>query len=152
MHIFSQDDLTRKSAAELFPQARCAEGAVAGNWLLHGELDRAHKIAQEIETPEGSFWHAIMHRREPDAANSAYWFRRVGKHPLFPALRERVAVLLADFPGVKFALKSEWDPFAFGDFYEDARRRPGSREKAFSDAVEQIEWELLFDYCARPSE
>lgn len=152
MRTFSRDDLSAKSAKELFPQARSAEGAVAGNWLFHGDLDRAHKIAQEIETPEGSFWHAIMHRREPDASNSAYWFRRVGKHPLFPALHERVAALLADYTDVNFHLKAEWDPFAFIDFYEVARRKPGSREKALSDAIERIEWELLFDYCARPSE
>src|SRR5690242_1748407 len=52
----------------------------AGLYLYFDHLDPAHKIAQDIETPDGSFWHGIMHRREPDDENSAYWFRRVGAH------------------------------------------------------------------------
>jgi hypothetical protein len=28
------------------------------------------------------FWHAIMHRREPDAANSKHWWRQVGTLPV----------------------------------------------------------------------
>src|SRR5687767_6605154 len=43
--------------------ARCA---LAGLWLLFDELERAHRIVQEIPTPTGSFWHAIVHRREGD--------------------------------------------------------------------------------------
>jgi hypothetical protein len=152
MKTFSKDDLRGRTPQELFPGARAPEAAVAGAWLALGDLDAAHKAAQEIETPEGSFWHAILHRREPDPANSAYWFRRTGRHPVFPALRERVAALLDEFADVRFALKDEWDPYAFIDFYETARRRPGSRERELSDAIEQIEWELLFEYCTRPSE
>ena len=45
----------------------------AGLWLLHNFLDESHTISQGIHTPEGSFWHAIMHRREPDPMNSKYW-------------------------------------------------------------------------------
>src|SRR5262245_53176291 len=55
--------------------ARCC---LAGLWLLHNYLDESHGISQDVETPGGSFWHAILHRREPDAWNSKYWWRRVG--------------------------------------------------------------------------
>src|SRR5947209_3766436 len=58
-----------------------ARACLGGLWLRFDFLDESHKISQEIETPTGSFWHAIMHRREGDFANSKYWWRRVGKHP-----------------------------------------------------------------------
>src|SRR4051794_41678662 len=44
----------------------------AGLWLLFDFLDESHRVSQELHTPEGSFWHAIMHRREPDPDNSKY--------------------------------------------------------------------------------
>ena len=41
----------------------------AGLWLLHDFFEQAHEISQELETPEGSYWHALVHRREPDHGN-----------------------------------------------------------------------------------
>jgi hypothetical protein len=46
--------------------ARCC---LAGLWLLHDFLDEAHAVSQDIGTVEGSYWHGIMHRREPDYSN-----------------------------------------------------------------------------------
>ncbi len=60
--------------------------ANAGLWLLAGNLDESHQISQSIESPEGSFWHGIMHRREGDFWNAKYWFRRVGRHPVLSEL------------------------------------------------------------------
>src|SRR5437867_2950796 len=60
----------------------------AGLWLYHDFLDEAHAICDQ-ETPELNFWHAIMHRREPDASNSKYWWRQVGKHSVLDQLREQ---------------------------------------------------------------
>src|SRR5206468_11060049 len=79
--------LTRWKARDLFPGARSPEGALAGMYLYFSCEPEAHKIAQDLETAEGNFWHGIVHRREPDASNASYWFRRVGKHAVFPALR-----------------------------------------------------------------
>ena len=44
-----------------------------GNW------ERAHEIAQEIASPDGSWVHAYLHRREGDQSNASYWYRRAGK-------------------------------------------------------------------------
>jgi hypothetical protein len=46
-----------------------ARACLAGLWLYHDFLDESHTISQDIDTPTGSYWHGIMHRREPDAGN-----------------------------------------------------------------------------------
>jgi len=40
---------------------------------------RAHEIAQDIDTPDAAWVHAYLHRRDGDASNAAYWYRRAGK-------------------------------------------------------------------------
>ena len=39
----------------------------------------SHNIAQEIHSIEGSWIHAYLHRKEGDAGNAAYWYRKAGK-------------------------------------------------------------------------
>ena len=63
--------------------------------LWHDQLDASHTISQGLENADGSFLHAIMHRREPDAWNSKYWWRRVGHHHAFPEIARRVGEFLA---------------------------------------------------------
>jgi hypothetical protein len=138
------DALVGKSASQLFPGAFSPEAALSGLYLYFCAYDQSHSISQDISSVEGSFWHGIMHRQEPDPGNSGYWFRRVGNHPVFPDLRDAAAE--AGFP-----VKDKWDPFAFIDYCEQARRRPGSTEERIAMAVQLAEWQLLFDYCARPN-
>src|SRR5438067_2545091 len=77
-------------------------------WLYFSCYDESHTISQSIESVEGSFWHGILHRQEPDPGNAAYWFRRVGSHPVFPELQEAAAEL--NVAGL-FPLGKTWDPF-----------------------------------------
>jgi hypothetical protein len=44
-----------------------------------GDWDGAHWVAQDIETPEGAWVHAYLHRKEGDIGNAGYWYRRAGK-------------------------------------------------------------------------
>jgi hypothetical protein len=139
----SEEARRRLKAAEaplLFPGSRGPEAALSGLYLYFSCFDEAHEIAQNVSTPEGSYWHAIVHRQEPDAGNSGYWFRQVGAHPLFPALRQAAAEI-----GVDFGLR--WDPLAFIDLCEKARLQPGSPEERRALEVQRAEWQLLFDYC-----
>src|SRR4051812_32508299 len=78
--------LSTARAGDLFPNSFSPQGAMSGLFLYFSCLDEAHTLAQGLSTAEGSFWHGIMHRQEPDAANAGYWFRRVGRHPIFRAL------------------------------------------------------------------
>lgn len=140
--------LKTSSARTLFPGARAPEAAFSGLWLYFSCLDESHSLSQEIETPDGSFWHGIMHRQEPDAWNSGYWFRRVGAHPVFPALQEAAARIAAAYSPVPFEVKASWDPFAFIDSCERARRQPASDAERLAQEIQRAEWQLLFDHCA----
>jgi hypothetical protein len=53
--------------------------AVALWWDAKGEWSRAHEIAQDISSPEASWVHAYLHRKEGDASNADYWYARAGK-------------------------------------------------------------------------
>ena len=44
-----------------------------------GEWDAAHQVAQEIDDETGAWIHAYLHRKEGDAGNAGYWYRRARK-------------------------------------------------------------------------
>jgi hypothetical protein len=44
-----------------------------------GDFDRAHELAQSDEGGAGDWVHAYLHRKEGDAGNAGYWYRRAGK-------------------------------------------------------------------------
>jgi hypothetical protein len=126
----------------IFPQLRDREaalGCLCGLWLVHDFLDESHRISQDLHTWYGSYWHGIMHRREPDPDNAKYWFRRVAKNPVYEALASQWADLGAT---------GDWDPFAFVDRCE-RERGTGSDGEMFCRRVQLREIRLLFDWCFR---
>jgi len=48
-------------------------------WDKKGDWDRAHRIAQEISTTQGSAVHAYLHREEGVIWNADYWYNRAGR-------------------------------------------------------------------------
>jgi hypothetical protein len=129
---------------ELFPAVRdreAARGCISGLWLYHDFLDESHTISQDLRGWIGSYWHAVMHRREPDPDNAKYWFRRVPDNPVFEGLAAyagQLALLLED----------GWDPFEFVDMCQE-HRGAGSDGEAFCRRVQLREMQLLFDRCFR---
>ncbi|MDZ4801747.1 MAG: hypothetical protein SGI92_26620 [Bryobacteraceae bacterium] len=141
--------LQAASARILFADARAPEAAMAGLWLYFNGFEQAHNISQEIPGPDGSYWHGILHRQEPDAGNAGYWFRRVGRHTIFPALHDTAIQILSEASSrLTWKPGSTWDPFEFIDFCEMARRRPGSQEELAARRIAVAEWQLLFHHCA----
>jgi hypothetical protein len=41
-----------------------------------GDWDAAHRVAQDVDDANGAWVHAYLHRKEGDAGNAAYWYRR----------------------------------------------------------------------------
>ena len=50
----------------------------------HGDWNAAHEVAQDVPDPDGAWVHAYLHRKEGDASNAAYWYRRAAQ----PVCRE----------------------------------------------------------------
>ncbi|TCH98244.1 hypothetical protein EJV46_13730 [Roseococcus sp. SYP-B2431] len=48
-------------------------------WDARGEWARAHEAAQAVDTAEGAWVHAYLHRKEGDLSNADYWYRRAGR-------------------------------------------------------------------------
>ena len=132
----------------------------SGLLLWNDALNVSHTISQDLESKTGSYWHGIMHRREPDYSNAKYWFGRVGNHPTFPALRKRAldllqacsaeSTLLSDYAG-SIQEQDNWDAFQFVDWCQaaDGERSTPEAVRAFLQAVQIEEIKLLLDYSYR---
>jgi len=125
---------------------------LAGLWLWFDWLNPSHTISQRIETPTGSYWHAIMHRREGDFSNSKYWFARCRNHPAMQTLGIQAAALINPRPADKSLLRlvlTGWNPDAFVDLVEQLHDNPGDPRHGVAVALQRLEWKTLFDHCVR---
>ena len=116
------DDLSVSSAFEgkKVVDTEMADSCISAAWLYHNFLDDSHTISQGIHSITGSYWHGIMHRREPDFSNSKHWFRKVGNHPVFGGLCEAAKEIAGDGGADTAFLRDQghWDPEAFTDLVE----------------------------------
>ena len=112
-------------AKQLIATTDAPDVILTGLWLYVDDLDRSHTISQGIQSPIGSWWHAIMHRREGDFWNSKYWYRQVGRDAL--------------------AMIDGFDPFEFVDSVE----RDGGQNSPELVALQRSEWQFLMAHCLR---
>jgi len=136
--------------ASLFPNSPEPREAMAGLWQYFDCFEEAHQLADSCETANGYYWHAIVHRREGDSGNAAYWFRKTGMHPAYEPLAAEAARIAGQFSATEFR-GGEWDPFSFVSFCDRARRQPGSARERMAMEIQRAEWRILFDRCAEPA-
>ncbi len=135
-----------------------AKAIKSGLLLWNDALDVSHTISQDLLNPTGSYWHGIMHRREPDYSNAKYWFGRVGTHPIFPVLRERTRTLLKEIQNPSPALtamaqtieeNAQWDAYQFIDWCQAAESSGDADVMLFLQQVQAEEIKLLLAYSYR---
>jgi hypothetical protein len=72
-------DLTAFEAS-LAGEAPPVSGALAALWWdAKGNWEKAHEAAQAGDDAAHAWVHAYLHRKEPDLANAAYWYRQAGQ-------------------------------------------------------------------------
>jgi hypothetical protein len=67
-------------------------------WLdASGDWAGAHNIAQDIDDADGALVHAYLHRKEGDASNAGYWYRRARTSPASGSLESEWEALVRRF-------------------------------------------------------
>jgi hypothetical protein len=79
--------LAAEPPPDLSPALRALWLDARGNW------DGAHDSAQADEGETGDWVHAYLHRKEGDAGNAAYWYRRARKLVCRSSLDEEWAAI-----------------------------------------------------------
>ena len=145
--------LEAPAIAKLLPgSSRPARLALAAGLLqIHDFWDPSHEAAQAAddqgERRFSAYWHGIAHRREPDAGNAAYWFRRVGRHaisgPLAQAARPILELHGDDRWTARLVGRDAWDSQAMIDLCTGARS--GSDQELLARRLQRLEMQLLLD-------
>ncbi len=145
--------LLEPAIARLLPGAsHPARLALAAGLLqIHDFWDPSHEAAQAAddlgERGFSAYWHGIAHRREPDAGNAAYWFRRVSRHAVFVPLGIAARPILeeqgADRWATRLLVGDAWNCQAMIDLCTGAR--PGSDQETLARRLQRLEMQLLLD-------
>jgi hypothetical protein len=145
--------LSEPALAVMYPSVPHSKRLALAAALLqvHDFWDASHDAAQQAddrgERATSAYWHGIAHRREPDASNAAYWFRRVGRHPVFVPLAEAAQPLLAaeGLPALaeKLIANGGWNPSAMTDLCTSASA--GTPQERLARRIQRQEMWLLLE-------
>ncbi len=137
---------------------------VAGVLLMWNQLDSSHRASQSLEgegNPQtADYWHGIMHRREPDLGNAAYWFRSLGRHPafesLFTHLPEWISELrlpdsITNIIQHRLLQRPQWDPAAMIQLCRTALQHPAGPDDHALRVVQYFEIVNLLQFSLQRS-
>jgi len=138
---------------------------LAGLHLMNDDLAACHTICQAVGLETGSeassYWHGIVHRREPDFDNARGWFRKAeGFGGLLP-IREAVMRVLQDalqmpeygnaresaFTLIRILQESgTWNAVDLVEMCEAAREEEGGPMTRLLEEVQEAEMAAAFDW------
>lgn len=129
------------------------------------DLDTAHQICQELgqqtDLPEISYWHGIIHRREPDFNNARSWFQKTqhmqANQAIYQATYQLLqrAIQMPDYGDAReIALQflrhlqnqDTWDALYFLDLCETAEKEKNKILQKLLIDIQNIEFQTLFQW------
>jgi hypothetical protein len=145
--------LEEPAIAKLLPDSsRPARLALAAGLLqIHDFWESSHEVAQAAddlgERRFSAYWHGIAHRREPDAGNAAYWFRRVGRHAICGPLAQAARPILErygdDHWTARLVGRDSWDTQEMINLCTGARA--GSDQETLARRLQRLEMQFLLN-------
>lgn len=69
----------KQSLTQSTPPASLSSALEALWYDGKGDWESAHNVAQEINTKDGAWIHAYLHRKEGDLGNASYWYHRASQ-------------------------------------------------------------------------
>ncbi|MFM1549051.1 MAG: hypothetical protein ACKJSG_06610 [Lentisphaeria bacterium] len=156
------DEITECSPIDLFmpvevKNEKAAQAVKAGVLLWNDELSLSHDICQGLKTPESSYIHGVMHRREGDYSNAKHWFAKAKNHPVATKLFEKSTQIGDDIVPATDQLShyssdlkgiGHWSPDSFVDWCESASQgNVDSTCLYFFKKLQIEEIRLLIDHC-----
>lgn len=64
---------------------------------IQSDWHKAHELAQDVETANGAWVHANLHRKEGDTSNASYWYRQAGKKFPSQTLQQEWEEIVTEF-------------------------------------------------------
>jgi hypothetical protein len=127
-----------------------AELLTATALLYHDNHDPAHNRVEDRGDRDACLIHALLHRREPDYWNAAYWFRRVSGHPIYgtatPAVIQAAQTPEARAVLERLTLSGNLDPLALVQECERMAKRPDTQAIAYLRQVQHLEFAALVEH------
>ena len=149
----TQCDAALKTSGWTGERVALARGAVL---LWHDHHDASHRLAQDIPSREGCWLHGILHRREPDFSNAAYWFQRAGAHAAFAKLARRAAALVEEARDTELQRAwfrgDAWNAAGFIAACEQCTTRPANDpRRLLLEKIQAAEFEVFLAHLAGQS-
>jgi len=172
-HRFLTAYLTRMDVEALFRKLSLVSmpnGHLVRGALFHknDDLETAHEICQQIDRETGcaesSYWHGIIHRREPDFDNARGWFRKAEGLECNEALSQTVSSLLQqviqqpDYGAAReialvflrhLQAQGTWDALYLVGLCERVQKDDDGDLRRLLEEIQEVEFDTLFDWTFR---
>ena len=172
-HPFLKTYLDRTAGPDLFRGNRLVSEpdgqlVLAALYQKNDDLAASHTICQEVgqttAAPQASYWHGMVHRREPDFSNARGWFGRAEGLGALPDMYQEVARLLQrvlqmpEYGAARDAALAflrhlqelgNWDSIYFLDLCERCLQEDSPEIRRLLEEVQEVEFNALFDWTYR---